>query len=231
VARDCGRRRLCRFRFSHQSRRREPWAVRRRQTRNRNSVARKSSSVVSGGLRNLFCRTFPQANATRTEFELLSLVVGYSSSASLLIPAMRRPTPLSLRNLFSETGVLGSGLLVDGSVGIGVLPQIQESFVRLPCGGFIAHHLLCAAELQPSQRSRDMSNGKAGMIDQLLELSRGRPAIAELQISETTDIGGETKSNEFVQARSYLAVPRRRSMTAAGSCCCNLIAARIVGTR
>src|SRR5258708_553171 len=38
-----------------------------------------------------------------------------------------------------------------------------------------------------------MSNGKAGIIDELLELSRGRPAIAELQISETTDVGGVNK--------------------------------------
>ena len=35
-----------------------------------------------------------------------------------------------------------------------------------------------------------MCNGKAGIIDQLLELSRGRLAIAELQIGETTDVGG-----------------------------------------
>src|SRR5258708_13405638 len=40
------------------------------------------------------------------------------------------------------------------------------------------------------RRSRDMCNGKAGIIDQLLELSRGRLAIAELQIGETTDVGG-----------------------------------------
>ena len=38
-----------------------------------------------------------------------------------------------------------------------------------------------------------MSNGKAGIIDQLLELSRGQPAIAELQIGETTDVGGVNK--------------------------------------
>src|SRR5579864_7682836 len=106
---------------------------------------------------------------------------------------MRRPTPLSLRNLFSETGVLGSGLLVDGNVGIGVLPQIQESLVRLPCGGFIAYHLLRAAQLQPSQGSRDMSNRKTWIINYLLELSRRRPAIAELQIGETTDVGGVNK--------------------------------------
>src|SRR5258708_38129174 len=91
--------------------------------------------------------------------------------------------------LFLELGVLGFGLLVDRNVGIGVLPQIQESFVRLPCRGFIAHHLLRAAKLQPSQRSRDMSNRKAGIIDQLLELSRGRPAIAKLQVCESANIG------------------------------------------
>ena len=33
--------------------------------------------------------------------------------------------------VLSQLGVLGLGLLVDGNIGIGVLPQIQESFVRL----------------------------------------------------------------------------------------------------
>src|ERR1700747_2481229 len=97
------------------------------------------------------------------------------------ILAMLRPTPFSLPNLFSELGILGLGLLVDGNVGIGVLPQIQESLVRFPSGGFIAYHLLRAAKLEPGQRSRDVFNGEAWMIDQLLELSCGRPAITELQ--------------------------------------------------
>jgi hypothetical protein len=55
---------------------------------------------------------------------------------------------------------------------------------------FIAHHLLRAVKLEPSQGSRDMSNGKAGIIDQLLELSRGRPAIAEFQVRKSANIGG-----------------------------------------
>src|SRR5258707_15800149 len=62
-----------------------------------------------------------------------------------------------LCNSFSKLGVLGFGLLVDGNVWIGVLPQIQESLVGLPCTGFIAHHLLRAAKLEPGQGSRDMS--------------------------------------------------------------------------
>src|ERR1700747_2374358 len=128
-------------------------------------------------------------NWRRTELPLVATAAYKRRSQTIT----RRPSPWSQCNSFSEFGVLGLSLLVDGNVGVGVLPQIQESLVRLPCGGFIAPHLLCAAELQPSQRSRDMSNGKAGMIDQLLELSRGRPAIAELQISETTDIGGVNK--------------------------------------
>jgi hypothetical protein len=62
---------------------------------------------------------------------------------------MRRPTVRSLCNSFSELGEFGFGLLVDGNVGIGVLPQIQESLVGLPCSGFIAQHFLCAAKLEP----------------------------------------------------------------------------------
>ncbi len=92
--------------------------------------------------------------------------------------------------LFLELGVLGLGLLVDGNVGIGVLPQIQESLVRLPCGGFLAHHLLRATELEPSKGSDDVSHAKAGIVDLLLKLSRGRPAIAELQVCESANVGG-----------------------------------------
>src|ERR1700734_3610372 len=103
---------------------------------------------------------------------------------------MRRPTPVSLCNSFSELGVLGFGLLVDGNVRIGVLPQIQESLVGLPCSGLIAHHLLRAAKLEPGQGSSHMSYGKTGVVDQLLELSRSRSAIAELQIRQSADVRG-----------------------------------------
>src|ERR1700735_332692 len=102
----------------------------------------------------------------------------------------RRPTPWNQCNSFSEFGVLGLSLLVDGNVGIGALPQIQEGLVRLLCGGFIAHHLLRAAELEPSQGSSHMSYGKTGIVDQLLELSRSRSPIAEPQICDSADVGG-----------------------------------------
>ncbi len=80
-------------------------------------------------------------------------------------------------NSFSEIGIFCLGLPVDWNIGIGVLPQIQESLVRLPCGGFIAHHLLRAAELEPSKGSDDMSHAKTGIVNQLLELSGGRLAM------------------------------------------------------
>ena len=68
-------------------------------------------------------------------------------------------------SILRQPGVLGFGLLVDGNVGIGVLPQIQESLVGLPRNGFIAHHLLRAAELEPGQGSDDMSYAKTGIVD------------------------------------------------------------------
>src|SRR5277367_2136541 len=93
-------------------------------------------------------------------------------------------------NSISELGVLGLGLLVDRNVGIGVLPQIQERLVGFPRSGFIALHFLCTGKLQPRQGSRDMSHAKTGIVDHLLELSRGRSAIAKLQIRQPTDVGG-----------------------------------------
>jgi hypothetical protein len=85
---------------------------------------------------------------------------------------------LRLCNSFSELGVLGFGLLVDGNVGIGALPQIQESLVGLPCSGFITHHLLRAPKLEPGQWAGDIAQAQTRIIDQLLELSRCGSAIA-----------------------------------------------------
>src|SRR5262245_17038402 len=91
--------------------------------------------------------------------------------------------------LSSQLSVLCLSLLVDSNIGIGVLPQIQKSLVRLPRGGFVTHQLLRATELEPGQGSCDMFQGKAAIIDHLLELGRGRSAIAEFQICETADVG------------------------------------------
>jgi hypothetical protein len=71
------------------------------------------------------------------------------------------------------------GLPLDWDIWIGVLTQIQESLVGLPCGGFIAHHLRHAAELEPSKGSNDMSHAKTGIVNQLLELSGGRLASGD----------------------------------------------------
>ena len=92
--------------------------------------------------------------------------------------------------MFLELGVLGFGLSIDGKIGVGVFPNAKEFFVRFAGGCVVAHHLLRAAELEPGQGSDDMSHAKTGIVDQLLELSRGRLAIAEPQVCESADIGG-----------------------------------------
>jgi hypothetical protein len=48
----------------------------------------------------------------------------------------------------SQLSVLSFGLLVDRDVGIGILPQREEILIRLARGRSVAHHHLCAAELQ-----------------------------------------------------------------------------------
>jgi hypothetical protein len=101
-----------------------------------------------------------------------------------------RSTRLNEGNLFFELSVLGFGLLVDGDIGVGVLPLIQEVFVGLPCGGFITHHFLGAGKLEPGQGSSDMSVGDTGIVEQRLELRGGRPAIAQIEIRETANVGG-----------------------------------------
>jgi hypothetical protein len=69
-------------------------------------------------------------------------------------------------------------LLVDSNIGIGVLPHVQESLVRLPRSGFVAHHLLRAAELEAGQWTGDIFPAQTGIVDQLLKLACGRSAIA-----------------------------------------------------
>jgi hypothetical protein len=64
-----------------------------------------------------------------------------------------------LRSAFAPLGVLTFGLPVDRNIGVGVLPQIQESLVRLPCGCFIAHHLLRSRDLHMSQCPDYVSSG------------------------------------------------------------------------
>src|ERR1700721_2467921 len=104
-----------------------------------------------------------------------------------------RPTSRSHRAwlpLFLELGVLGFGLSIDGKVGVGIFPNAKEFFVRFAGGRCVAHHLLRAAELEPGQGPDDMSHAKTGSVDQLLELSRGRLAIAEAHVRESADVGG-----------------------------------------
>jgi hypothetical protein len=78
-----------------------------------------------------------------------------------------------------ELGVLSFGLSIDGKIGVGIFPNVEEFFVRFAGGRVVAHHLLRAAELGPGHGSDDMSHAKTGIVDQLLELGCGRLAIAE----------------------------------------------------
>jgi hypothetical protein len=92
--------------------------------------------------------------------------------------------------LLFEPGVLGFGLSIDRKIGVGVFPNVKEFFVRFTGGCVVARHLLRAAELEPGQGSDDMSHAKTRIVDQLLELSRGRLAIAEPHVCESADVGG-----------------------------------------
>src|SRR5580658_5578757 len=103
-------------------------------------------------------------NATNRE----SLCMLFSSGSTFVSikPSSR------LWNSVSELGVLGFGLLVDGNVGIGALPQIQESLVGLPCSGFIAYHFLRAGKVELGQWAVNRLQAQTRIIDQLLELAR-----------------------------------------------------------
>ena len=92
--------------------------------------------------------------------------------------------------MFLELGVLGFCLSIDGNVGIGIFPSAKEFFVRFAGGCVVAHQFLCPTELKPGQWADDMSDAETRIVDQLLELNRGRLAIAEPQACESADVGG-----------------------------------------
>src|SRR5580704_16895393 len=94
-----------------------------------------------------------------------------------------------------EQGVLGFGLPVDGKIGVGALPTVEELFVGVTGRCVVAHHLLRAAALEPGQGSDDVSNAKTWIVDQLLELGRGRLAIAKREVCEPSDVGGVNRIN------------------------------------
>src|SRR6266851_2713146 len=90
---------------------------------------------------------------------LLSTSVGLRRSACRLTPTACRGNHVITRTqqhldesvrgcLFSLPGVFGFGLLINGNLGFGVLPESQEIFIPLAGGGFVAHHFLRPGQLQ-----------------------------------------------------------------------------------
>src|SRR5580704_5136118 len=79
---------------------------------------------------------------------------------------------------FFELRVLGFGLSIDQDIRIGIFPKVEECFVGFAGGCVIAHQSLCPTELKPGQWTGDKPPAQTGIVDQLLELARGRSAIA-----------------------------------------------------
>src|ERR1700691_2080036 len=113
---------------------------------------------------------------------------------------------ISLFRWFLDLGIFGFGLSIDGKIGVGVFPNAQEVFVRFARRCVIARHLLRAAELKPGQRSDDMPDAEAGIVDQLLELSCRRLAIPCLQVGEPANVWGV---HRLERSRKCQIVPRR----------------------
>jgi hypothetical protein len=85
---------------------------------------------------------------------------------------------ITFAHLLFELGVLGLRFSIDGNIGVGIFPKVQEFFVRFAGGCVIAHQFLCPAELKPGQWAGDIFPAQTRVVDQFLELARRRSAIA-----------------------------------------------------
>jgi hypothetical protein len=109
-----------------------------------------------------------------------------------------RKTRSSLPELLLQLRVLGFSLLVDGDVGIGVLPESEEVFVGSECSdaGCIGIRSLRGSRLQgigASHSQMHQSSGPAvhddaAVVENFLELGSGSGALSGCEISLTTNV-------------------------------------------
>jgi hypothetical protein len=86
--------------------------------------------------------------------------------------------------------VLHLGLLHDGDVGVGVLPEREKVLVCLPRAFFVAAYGLRPAQLQVRERAQHEVQNNAPVINQLLKLGCCLLPLPLLQIGFTAHIRG-----------------------------------------
>src|SRR5215831_9808189 len=97
--------------------------------------------------------------------------------------------------------VLRLGLLEDGDVGVGVLPQCEEMLIGRFCLGAVALHGVGATELQMRECSDGVVEHISAMVENFLELRGGFAASVYGQIGLPAYIDGIAVANdaEFIR--------------------------------
>src|ERR1700683_3995238 len=93
---------------------------------------------------------------------------------------------MAKRLIFSQLLQLGElclGFLQDGNVRVGIFPKREEILVRRAGSGGVAGHAVCASETEVSQRANRLVSNDAGMVQNLLKLTRrwGRLLLQQIR--------------------------------------------------
>jgi len=95
-----------------------------------------------------------------------------------------------------QLGVFGFGLLIDGNVGVGVLPAHQEILIGR-CGlGSVSRLRVSTAQLQMRHCAYRIADYDPPMVDNLLELRSGFGTSSFSQIGLATHIDGIKRPKE-----------------------------------
>src|SRR5579871_243619 len=103
---------------------------------------------------------------------------------------MTNPVLAMLPSILLQVRVLGFGLLEDGDVGVGVLPEAEEVLVCSSRFGGVALNGIGTTELKMGQRASNEVHHNSSVIQELLELDGGRASIVRQQVSFAAQIGG-----------------------------------------
>src|SRR5208337_1804859 len=101
-----------------------------------------------------------------------------------------RPSTLAETSSFCswQLGVLCLGLLQDGDIRVGVVPQSQEILIRRLGLGRVALQHVSATKLQTRESANRSVQYDSAMVENFLELSRGFFALMGGQIGFSADI-------------------------------------------
>ena len=111
----------------------------------------------------------------------------------------KRYDPPILRELV-QAGVFGAGLLQDGNIRIGILPERQEILISHTAGGEVPGEGVRPREAQHRQCPVGAAHREPTVIENFLEFCLRRFAVASAQVGLPAQVGSEKASGAFALA-------------------------------